>query len=59
MTETVPTIEIANDAHAGSIGSPHHKMNSADAINGTDMGAKTVVGLVQRSFGKEVQIEVR
>jgi hypothetical protein len=59
MTESIPSIEIADDAHAGSIGSPHHKMHSRDARNSAEMGAETVVGFVQGSFCKEMEFKIR
>jgi hypothetical protein len=59
MTESIPSIEITDDAHASSIGSPQHKVNSGDALDGAEMGAETVVGFVQGSFCKEMEFKIR
>ena len=59
VTASIPTIELADDAHARGVGGPDDEMDPGHTVHRFQMRAHGLIGLIETSFGKQMEIELR
>src|SRR5271169_5087830 len=58
MNAAVPVVEAADDADAPGAGSPHSKVDTADAFESAEVRAELFVSVIVAAFAHEVDVEL-